>query len=170
MPVPPSSPACAANSSSSAAFPEAVRQPSHGSWRASKLKNAVHLQTDTFRSAVPAPTFSRRESKLVYRAMIAAAGEALRLDYDAILDGTFPKEEFRREALMTLRRLYARATVVHVWCNPKVAYERNLLRQSPVPRESFDRLYRNFELPLRSLRVDSELTPPAEAVLVSLRG
>ncbi len=139
----------------------------------SRLKNAIHLQTDAFRSAVPTPTFSRRESKFVYRAMIAAAGEALRLDYDPILDGTFPKEEFRREALITLRRLHTKAMVVHVWCDPKVAYERNLLRESPVPRENFDRLYRNFELPLRALRVDSERTTPdeaAEAVLASLRG
>ncbi len=135
---------------------------------ARRLNRAVHLQTDSFRTAIPDPTYSGSESKFVYRALIAAGREALRAGYDTILDGTFPREEFRREALTKLSRYCENATVVNLWCDPNTAYARNLNRAKPVPEESFYRLYRQFEIPFDGLRVDTAKVSPQEAAEIVL--
>ena len=138
---------------------------------AQRLKRAVHLQTDSFRVAIAVPTYSSAESKFVYRAMIAAGREALKSGYDTILDGTFPREEFRREAVMTLKRYYDIVEIVNLWCDPETAYARNLRRVKPVPEESFFRLYRQFEIPSEAIRIDTAKVSPedaAEIVLASL--
>jgi predicted kinase len=136
-----------------------------------RLKRAVHLQTDSFRAAIAVPTFSSAESKFVYRAMIAAGREALKSGYDTILDGTFPREEFRREAVLTPKRYYDFVVIVNLWCDPETAYARNLKRANPVPEESFFRLYRHFEIPSDAIRIDTAKVSPqdaAESVLTSL--
>ena len=138
---------------------------------AKRLKKAVHLQTDSFRAAIPVPTYSSSESKFVYRALIAAGREALKGGYDTILDGTFPREEFRREAVMTLKRYYDFAVIVNLSCDANTAYARNLKRSKPVPDESFYRLYRLFEIPSDAIRIDTAKVLPegaAEIVLASL--
>ena len=104
-----------------------------GALVARHLVPAVHLQTDAIRTAIPSPNYSSRESRFVYRALLAAGREALLAGYDTILDGTFPREGFRREALVRLRSNYEYARVIVLWCDPTIAYARNLERANPVP-------------------------------------
>jgi len=139
---------------------------------AARVTDAVHLQTDVFRVALSPPRYSRRESKFVYRAMIASGAEALRLGYSVILDGTFPREEFRQEALVALRGLCRKTLVVYLKCSSRTAYRRNIERQSPVPEESFARLCRQFELPRVALTIDSGRTDPqlaADTILSTIQ-
>jgi predicted kinase len=138
---------------------------------AERLGSVVHIQTDAIRSMISKPRYSRTELRFAYRSVTAVAREALKNEYDVILDGTFLKEEFRDEALHRLAGLYRSALLVHVACDFSVAYERNVARREIVPKESFVRLYSRFERPRHALRIDSEKTSPelaAQAILLQI--
>ena len=128
-----------------------------------ELRKCVHVETDAIRAMVGKAEYSAGESKFVYDAATSVAEEALGQNYDVILDATFPREEFRREALSRLARLFDGWLVVWVWCDPHVAYKRNSERSQKVPLESFMRLWRSFEPPRGALVIDSQATAPEEA-------
>jgi predicted kinase len=127
---------------------------------AKKRGRAVHIQTDAVRSMVGNPTYTRSESKFVYRSVTAVAEEALKAGYDAILDGTYLREEFREEAITKLAGLYKTKLIIHVSCDVFLAYRRNLSRPEKVPKESFLRLYSHFQSPREALRIDTDKTTP----------
>ena len=130
---------------------------------ARKRGRAVHIQTDTIRSMVGYPMYMRGESKFVYRSVTAVAGEALKAGYDAILDGTYLREDFREEPITSLAGLYKTKLAIHVSCGVILAYERNLSRPEKVPKESFLRLYSHFQSPRDALRIDTDRTTPEQA-------
>jgi predicted kinase len=128
-----------------------------------RLARCVHIETDVVRGMIAKPEYASVESRFVYRAATSVAEQALRHGYDVVLVATFPREEFRREAISKLGDLSAGWLIVWVWCDPLLAYERNSQRNRRVPRESFMRMWRGFEPPGDALVVDSRGTSPEEA-------
>ncbi len=96
----------------------------------------------------------------MYRSAAAVAREALKAGYDAILDGTYLREEFREEAISNLAGLYRSQLTIHAACDIGVAYGRNLTRSQKVPKKSFVRLYSRFEVPVNALRIDTDRVNP----------
>ena len=100
------------------------------------------------------------------------AREALKAGYDAILDGTYLRQEFREHPARLLAGLYKTRLVIHVACDIMVAYERNLSGKEEGPKGSFLRLYSHFQSPRDALRIDTDRTTPedaSETVLLQLR-
>jgi len=128
-----------------------------------RLSKCVHVETDAIRAMIGQAEYSAGESRFVYSAATSIAEEALGHGYDVILDATFPREEFRREALSRLEKVSEGCLVVWVWCDPVVALQRNSERSQKVPLESFERLWRSFEPPRGALVVDSQANGPEEA-------
>ena len=128
-----------------------------------RLERCVHIETDVVRGMIAKPEYASVESRFVYRAAISVAEQALRHGYDVVLVATFPREEFRREAISKLGELSAGWLIVWIWCDPLLAYQRNSQRNHRVPRESFMRLWRGFEPPGDALVIESRGTPPEEA-------
>ena len=80
-----------------------------------------------------------------------------------ILDGTFLREDYRKEAVEKLSRHYSSAVVVSVVCPLETAKARNSSRNAVVPEESFNRLASSFERPRRAIVVDSGARTPESA-------
>jgi predicted kinase len=131
---------------------------------ASQLPPSVLIQTDKVRAMIAKPTYAYAESKFVYGALIAIALEALRSGYDVLIEGTFPREEYRGEALAALSPMAEKSLVVYVTCEPELAFGRNARRQEVVPWESFLRIFTQFEEPHGVLRVDTGSISPEGAV------
>jgi len=129
------------------------------------LEDVVHAQTDAIRMMIPHPAYTRKESWLVYSALYAVGREALRSGYDVILDGTFLKEDNRKEAAARLSGLYSSLLYVAVDCDPLTALRRNAGRGGPavVPEETLVRLAGSFEPPRGAVHVDSRVTAPEAA-------
>jgi predicted kinase len=127
------------------------------------LSRAVLVQTDSVRAMIAHPRYTGGESRFVYGAALAVAREALRSRYDTILDGTFPKEEFRMEALSELSRFSASQLVVHVTCDPELALQRNAAREEVVPGETLIRMYQHFEAPRNAVTLDTGRLGPEDA-------
>lgn len=130
---------------------------------ASRLPRCVHVQTDVVRSMISHPRYTSAESRFVYATSTGIAGQALRDGYDAILDGTFPRQEYRRQAMAELAHLFVRGLVVHVACEPALALRRNAERRHAVPEETILRIQRNFQAPRNALTLDTGLLAPEEA-------
>lgn len=130
-----------------------------------KLSRAVLVQTDNVRAMIAHPKYIGEESRFVYGAAVAIAAQALRSRYDAILEGTFPKEEFRMEALSALSRFSASQLVVYVTCDPELALQRNAARKAVVPEETVIRIYQNFEAPRNAITLDTGRLEPADAAM-----
>jgi predicted kinase len=130
---------------------------------ASRLERCVHVETDAIRAMVGTADYSWTESRFVYSGAVSVSEEALGHNYDVVLDATFPREEFRREALSRLAELSPGPLVVWVKCDPLVAYQRNSRRVEKVPLESFTRICRSFEPPRGALVVDSQAMAPGVA-------
>ncbi len=128
-----------------------------------RLERCVHIETDVVRGMIAKPEYASVESRFVYRAATAVAEQALRNGYDVVLVATFPRDEYRREAISKLGDLSAAWLMVWIWCDPVLAYQRNSQRNPRVPRESFMRLWRNFEPPADALVIDSRGTSPEDA-------
>jgi predicted kinase len=139
---------------------------------AEALGSAVHIQTDTIRLMIPEPAYTWEEARFVYESMFLVGRQALKSGYDAILDGTFLKEDYRAEAQTRLARYCSETVVVCVLCDLEVARKRNSERGSAVPEASFDRLSASFEEPEKAVFVHSDRRTPesaAEYVLSKLR-
>ncbi|MDG6914641.1 MAG: ATP-binding protein [Nitrososphaerota archaeon] len=137
------------------------------------LGRAVHIQTDVLRQMIAQPTYGWREARFVYESATLLGRRALMEGYDAVLDGTFLREEYRAEARRRLWRHCSSCLVVCVACDTEVARRRNSSRQEAVPASSFDRLARSFEAPEECLLVRSDETTPelaAERVLRAVIG
>lgn len=130
---------------------------------AKQLIKAVHIQTDLVRSMVAIRTYNKSESKFVYYSCILIAGNALKHGYNAIVDGTFTKEEYRREAREQLNGLYGRYFLVYVKCDPFVAIKRNTNRKAKVPESRLLGMYKNFEEPADSIVIDTTGTTVEES-------
>ena len=128
-----------------------------------KLEKCVHIETDVVRGMVAKPEYVSAESRFVYQGAISVAEEALKHNYDVVLVATFPREEFRREAISRLGELSRCWLMVWIWCDPVLAYQRNHQRNPKVPHESFMRLWRNFDPPRDALVIDSRATSPEDA-------
>jgi len=109
------------------------------------------------------PKYTGFESRLVYEACILIAREALKAGYDAILDGTFLKDEYRDEAITSLKMYYTSYLVVYVACDLETAYKRNVRRRDRVPKMSFLRMYEMLEEPGSALRIEGSVARPREA-------
>jgi predicted kinase len=129
----------------------------------------VHVQTDALRSMISSPAFTWAEAKFVYESMYLVGRQALRSGYDAILDGTFLREDYRSEAEGKLSRFCSSSDVVCVLCDPELARARNSRRETAVPGASFDRLVATFERPRRAIFVRSDRGTPEEAAGYLLR-
>lgn len=136
---------------------------------AAALGSAVHIQTDTLRFMIPAPTYTRAEARFVYESMFLVGRQALKTGYDAILDGTFLREDYRSEAERKLARYCSAYDVVCVLCDPELARERNSQREGAVPDASFDRLSASFEKPRKAIFVYSDRGSPESAAAYLLR-
>jgi predicted kinase len=129
-----------------------------------RLEGSVFVQTDRIRAMIDSPAYTSPESKFVYAALIAVGREALNSGYDTLLEGTFPREEYRGEALAELSPLATKTTVVYVFCEPELAFGRNAGRKEAVPWESFRRIYEQFEEPRGAVRVDTGMESPEASV------
>lgn len=136
---------------------------------ASAIGRAVHVQTDAIRSMIANPVYDWREARFVYEAMFLVGGQALRSGYDAILDGTFLREDYRAEALAELRGDFSGFAVVCVLCDLEVARRRNSQRTPAVPDESFGRLAASFERPKAAVFVRSDKLSPEESAALVVR-
>lgn len=123
----------------------------------------MHIETDVVRGMIAKPLYASTESRFVYRAAVSMAEQALKNRYDVVLVATFPKEEFRREAIARLGNLCEEWLVVWVWCDPVLAYHRTSQKNPRTSRESFMRLWRTFDPPKRALVIDSRGTSPEDA-------
>lgn len=138
---------------------------------AARLEGTVHIQTDAVRSMIYYPTYTNEESEFVYAVCIMLAGEALQRGYNAILDGTFLREEYREEALRQLRGAYDSYLVVYVHCDVRTAYVKNMSRKASVPQDRFNQMLPRLQEPVSALKIDSEKTSAelaAEAVLAQI--
>jgi predicted kinase len=122
---------------------------------AKKLGRAVHIQTDAVRSMIALRAYTRHESHFVYSACISIASLALRHKYNTILDGTFTKEEYRKEAVESLKEFYYKYYLIFIQCDPLVALKRNTERKMRVPSRKIIAMYRNFEEPKDAIVVDT---------------
>ena len=129
---------------------------------------AVHIQTDGIRSMINRPSYSWAEARFVYESAFLVAREALRRGYDSILDGTFLREEHRREAIRKLGWYSSSSLVVWVSCDIETARKRNISRGVAVPQDSFERLSGRFERPNKGLVLDTKTTGPDAAAKVVL--
>lgn len=136
---------------------------------ASSLKKSVHVQTDSIRRMLPRPSYSMAESRMVYSAAVSVAREALIAGYTVILDGTFLREEYRREARRALMPYCSSCTVVHVACDVRTAYMRNASRDAVVPFDRFVRLCSRFQEPRDAVRVSTSQLGSREAADAVLR-
>jgi len=130
---------------------------------AQALGSAVHIQADTFRFMIPRPAYTFVEGRFVYESMFLVGRQALKSGYDAILDATFLKEDYRQEAENNLARYCSSSTVVCVTCDLEVAKARNLAREPVVPEASFERLAGAFEEPDEGIFVRSDKRTPESA-------
>ena len=140
---------------------------------AARLEGTVHIQTDAVRSMISNPTYTNEESEFVYSVCIMMAGEALQRGYNAILDGTFLREEYREDALKQLGGAYDSYLVIYVHCDVRTAYLRNMSRKVGVPQDRFNQMLPRLQEPADALKIDSgkksaELA--AEAVLAQIEG
>ena len=124
--------------------------------------NAVHIQTDFFRTMISNPTFSAAESDFVYGAAVAAAKMALDAGRLVILDATFGSRRRREKTLGELAGRYSRVDFVLVTCDLETALKRNARRTGPaiVPEKTLVDILSRFEEPEGATRVDSSRTPP----------
>jgi len=127
------------------------------------LRPSVLVQTDKVRSMITKPSYSHAESSFVYSSLEAMGREALKAGYNTLLEGTFPREEYRSKVLRTLSPLAVRSLVVFVDCEPELAFGRNAGRQEVVPWESFLRIYTQFEVPRDAVMVDTSAISAEEA-------
>jgi predicted kinase len=125
--------------------------------------SAVHIQTDSMRAMIPAPTYSAGESDLVYRASVAAAKEALDSGRLVILDGTFGSRRRREVSLSALSGHYSRVDFVHVVCEIETALRRNTEREAMVPEENLRSIFLSFDPPTQAIRVDTTTTSAESA-------
>jgi hypothetical protein len=130
---------------------------------AASLEDTAHIQTDMVRTMVSKPRYTNEESEFVYSACVAIAGEALSRGYNAILDGTFLREGFRRDALKRLRGAYDSYLIVYVSCDTTTAYQRNTARRANVPQIRFNQMLSRIEEPANALRIDSNRMPAEQA-------
>ena len=133
------------------------------------MGNAVHVQTDTIRFMMSAPKYTWEEARFVYESAFLIGREALKRGYDAVLDGTFLREDYRQEALARLSGHYSSAAVVCVTCRKETARARNSSRNPAVPEESFDRLVKSFELPEDGIIVRTDARAPSSCARYVLR-
>jgi predicted kinase len=136
---------------------------------ASKLGNVIHIQTDTLRLMFSKPTYTLEESTFVYNAMFLVGKEALKHGYDAILDATFLKEDYRLEAQRKLGRYYSSVWYVCVVCSLPTVLKRNELRGGTgvVPRDTLLRFHRMFEMPKSAIVVNTIWrTPESSAAYI----
>ena len=136
---------------------------------AESIGSAIHIQTDALRFMIPTPSYTAVESKLVYQCMFMVGREALKSGYDAILDGTFLKEDYRSEAVGKLSRYCSSCHVVCVLCDREVARKRNSQRSAIVPDASFDRMSASFEKPKNAILVHSDRRTAESAARYVLR-
>ena len=129
----------------------------------------MHIQTDALRFMIPVPAYTWKEARFVYEAMFLVGRQALKSGYDAILDGTFLKEDYRTEARRKLARYCSAAFVVCVLCDVEVARARNSQRGPTVPDASFNRLSASFEKPRDAIFVHSDRRTPESAAGYLLR-
>ena len=124
--------------------------------------NAVHIQTDFFRTMISNPTFGTAESDFVYGAAIAAARVALDAGRLVILDATFGSRRRREKTLGELAGHYSRVDFVLVRCDLETALTRNAARTGAavVPEKTLADMLSRFEEPEGATRVDSSRTPP----------
>ena len=123
----------------------------------------MHIQTDAIRSMIPAPAYTWAEARFVYESAFLVARQALISGYDAILDGTFLREDYRAEARAKLGRYSSAIAVVCILCDLEVARARNSARDANIPDESFDRLSASFEEPEKAIFVRSDRRTPDSA-------
>ncbi len=129
----------------------------------------MHVETDKIRFMIPSPTYSKEESELVYEIMFSTAAASLARGYTVILDATFPREEYRKQAKSVARAQATPCLVVYVECSRKEALERNRLRKARgrIAPKVIDRIASYFEEPGDALRIDSEsLSPRRSAALI----
>jgi predicted kinase len=136
---------------------------------AERIGRAVHIQTDTVRFMIPMPDYSWGESKFVYQSAFLVGRQALKNGYDAILDGTFLREDYRDEARRKLAKYYSSAFIVCILCEPPVARVRNTQRNLSVPEASFNRLIESFERPKDAIFVRSDRRSPESSASFVLR-
>ncbi len=118
---------------------------------------------------IPTPSYTAAESKLVYQSMFLIGREALKRGYDAILDATFLKDDYRAEAERKLARYCSASIIVCVLCDQEVARARNSQRNTSVPDASFNRLSAAFEKPERAIFVHSDRRTAESAARYVLR-
>lgn len=135
---------------------------------AAKLPQSAHIQTDKVRAMVRPQQYSARESRFVYSAVIVMGRQALIAGYDAILDGTFPREGFRKEALDKLAHLSSAHLVVHTVCDIDLALKRNAARAEVVPKDRLLRIKRRFEVPENAVVIDTGRVSLEEATSMLL--
>ena len=139
---------------------------------AMRVPRSAHIQTDNVRAMLRPQQYSARESRFVYSTVIAMGRQALIAGYDAILDGTFPREDFRKEALDRLAHLSSAHLVVHAVCDLDLALKRNSEREGVVPKERLIRISRRFEVPQDAVVIDTGMVRPeaaTETVLAKLK-
>jgi predicted kinase len=136
---------------------------------ASELGQTVHIQTDSVRFMIPEPTYTMKESRFVYDACFNLAAAALEHGYNAVLDGTFLKEEYRQDALKKLDGRYDSHLIIQVVCDVATAFRRNKSRRKKVPADVIRDLDSRFEEAHEGLKIDSTKSTPRGAVTEVLR-
>lgn len=118
---------------------------------------------------IPTPQYTWAESRFVYEAMYLVARQALKGGYDAILDATFLRDDYRAEAVRKLERYASDLLTVCVLCDVEVAKARNSGREAAVPESSFNRLAASFEMPRMGVKIHSDRMSAEEASMLVLR-
>jgi hypothetical protein len=118
---------------------------------------------------IPTPAYTAIESKLVYQSMFLVGRQALKSGYDAILDATFLREDYRSEAVRKLGRYSTSTRIICVLCDAEVARKRNSERSASVPSASFDRLSASFQKPKDAIFVHSDKRTAESAAKYLLR-
>ena len=127
------------------------------------FEKSILIQTDDVRSMLAHPNFTPEESKFVYDACFGVAKEALKAGYVVVLDATFLKEDYRKEARAMLSRYCQRIDAVWVQCNLDVALKRNAARKAMVPPAKVQAMLDMWERPGYAIIVDSSRTSAESA-------
>ena len=122
---------------------------------ARRLGRAVHIQTDAIRAMLALRSYTRYESHFVYSSCICVAQVALVHKYNVVLDGTFTKEDYRKQAVDNLKDYFKKYFLVYVRCDPMVAIKRNTERRAKVPVHKIIGMYRDFQEPEDAITIDT---------------
>lgn len=137
----------------------AVGKTYHAKKIARKYK-AVHLMTDKIRKELfPHPSYSKEESKKVYKEMLKRAIRFLKDKRNVVLDGTYLNTKRRKEVYQSVQKLKVHFKVFYITASPHTVLQR-LQKRKKKKGEYSDADFHIYKMMREKLRNEKEMSSP----------